>query len=124
MKTPLNNDELRALLRDADPVSHEPGLSADAIAEMRRAVLSAVPDDGRHAPVHSRFFTLAAAAALVVVASIAIVKWPETFRAKPVSEPAAVSGSGERRQMQFATPGGTRIIWTFDPAFQLKEARQ
>ena len=23
----------------------------------------------------------------------------------------------ERRQLQFATPGGTRIIWVFDPEF-------
>ena len=27
----------------------------------------------------------------------------------------------ERRQLQFATPGGTRIIWTFDPDFSVKE---
>ena len=25
----------------------------------------------------------------------------------------------ERRQVQFSTPGGTRIIWTIDPNFQI-----
>jgi hypothetical protein len=29
--------------------------------------------------------------------------------------------AGERRQVQFATPGGTRIIWTLDPEFKLPE---
>jgi hypothetical protein len=28
---------------------------------------------------------------------------------------------GERRQLQFATPGGTRIIWTFDSDFSVRE---
>jgi hypothetical protein len=40
---------------------------------------------------------------------------------------AAPSGSdpvraGERRQIQFATPGGTRIIWELNPEFTLGEA--
>lgn len=29
---------------------------------------------------------------------------------------------GERRQIQFATPGGTRIIWELNPKFELGEA--
>ncbi len=40
---------------------------------------------------------------------------------------AATSGAdpvraGERRQIQFATPGGTRIIWELNPEFTLGEA--
>jgi hypothetical protein len=30
--------------------------------------------------------------------------------------------AGERRQIQFATPGGTRIIWELNPDFTLGEA--
>ena len=30
--------------------------------------------------------------------------------------------AGERRQIQFATPGGTRIIWELNPEFTLGEA--
>jgi hypothetical protein len=30
--------------------------------------------------------------------------------------------AGERRQIQFATPGGTRIIWELNPEFSLGEA--
>jgi len=33
----------------------------------------------------------------------------------------APAPEGERRQLQFSTPGGTRIIWVFDSEFQLKE---
>jgi len=43
----------------------------------------------------------------------------------PVDEPAFVMqsapGTGERRQVQFSMPGGTRIIWTIDPEFRLNE---
>jgi len=40
----------------------------------------------------------------------------------PVDESAAVATpSGERRQVQFATPGGTRIIWEINPEFRLRE---
>ena len=121
MKT---NEDLQALLRDADPLNDEPGLSVDAIAEMRRAVLSAVPDDARRAPAQTRFFAMAAALALVTVASVAILKRSDAVTPRSAVVPEATAGSGERRQMHFSTPGGTRIIWTFDPAFQLKEARQ
>jgi hypothetical protein len=29
--------------------------------------------------------------------------------------------SDQRTQVQFSTPGGTRIVWTIDPGFQLTE---
>ena len=31
-----------------------------------------------------------------------------------------VDPAGERRQLQFDTPGGTRIIWIFNSEFDLK----
>jgi hypothetical protein len=34
--------------------------------------------------------------------------------------PASVEAT-DRLQVQFATPGGTRIIWTIDPQFRLNE---
>ena len=39
--------------------------------------------------------------------------------AAPTPDPAR---AGERRQIQFATPGGTRIIWELNPEFTLGEA--
>jgi hypothetical protein len=34
----------------------------------------------------------------------------------PAPPPAPISAT----QLQFRTPGGTRIIWTIDPSFQLR----
>jgi hypothetical protein len=31
------------------------------------------------------------------------------------------STSAQRTQVHFSTPGGTRIVWTLDPDFQLRE---
>ena len=42
-------------------------------------------------------------------------------RILPIALEEPAPGGGERRQLQFSTPGGTRIIWVFDPGFHLKE---
>jgi hypothetical protein len=34
--------------------------------------------------------------------------------------PSAPDAGGGRQQLQFATPGGTRIIWVFDAEFEVK----
>ena len=34
--------------------------------------------------------------------------------------PGAPEAGGGRQQLQFATPGGTRIIWVFDAEFEVK----
>lgn len=44
--------------------------------------------------------------------------------AKAVKERLAAAGAeadSERRQLHFASPGGTRIIWVFNPDLSLKE---
>jgi hypothetical protein len=110
---------LNALLRDADPVSREPGLSPDAVADLRRAMLVAA----HAAPVRTAFWgrQLAMAACLTVMVLTGIVaahRVPAAVRDVPA--PAA-SSSAQRTQVHFSTPGGTRIIWTLDPGFQLRE---
>ena len=56
---------LKTLLQDADPVSREPGLTPDAVADLRRAVLAAA----HAAPVRPVFWGrhLALAACLTVI---------------------------------------------------------
>jgi hypothetical protein len=121
MKT---NAELNHLLRDADPVTHEPGLSPETLAEMRRAMVAAASGDRRAAPA-PRFFAIATAAALLAVATVAIVRRPEPVRVPPLAPSAqAPADQPKRTQVYFSTPGGTRIIWTLDPTFQLKEVRR
>ena len=115
--------DLGARLREADPVGREPGLSPDALAEMRRNVVVAARQEQRFVITRHRILALVGAAALVAVAGVAIARKPDG-RVVPASAPAAASDQGRRTQVHFSTPGGTRIIWTIDPGFQLKGARR
>ncbi len=111
---------LRTVLEDADPVRREPPVSMIDARAIRRAML-AEAQPGRPA-----FFPGAVPVAALVVLMIAAGAL--TGRKLSVREPlqtpvapGAPVGTGERRQVQFATPGGTRIIWTINPEFQLGE---
>jgi hypothetical protein len=96
-------------------------LSADAALAMRRVVVAAVGADA-DVPFSWRNPLAVAAVLALMVASgvVAGLRMPV-----PVDEPAVMmqsaSDAGERRQVQFSTPGGTRIIWTLDPEFRLNE---
>lgn len=102
------------LLREHDP-GVEP-MRPDRAAQMRAAIARA----GRGAPAASVWpmrFALAAFACLVLMMSML-----GTGRSIATSPEAAAPVAGsERRQIQFATPGGTRIIWEINPHFTLGE---
>jgi hypothetical protein len=102
-------------LRAADPLAHEPPLSPVHVARMREVVMSAAID----APAVRVPWFAVAATALAVVAGLFVTR----------SEPAATSaesrvangiGAVSLRQLQFATPGGTRVIWMFNPELELR----
>jgi hypothetical protein len=104
-------------LRDADPLSREPALSTDEVHAMRRRVVSAA-----HGARHQRMRPgLRAGGAIVlacsVVAGIAIASWFRSDRA--VEPPATAPRRDGPRQLQFETPGGTRIIWVLNPNLEL-----
>jgi hypothetical protein len=112
--------DLKTLLRDADPVPREPALPPDTVAGLRRAVLAAA----RAAPVRPVLWgrQLAMAACLSVMVLVGLVaahRVPSAVRDVP--RPTTASASPQRTQVHFSTPGGTRIIWTLDPGFQLRE---
>jgi hypothetical protein len=96
-------------------------LSDDAALAMRRVVVAAVSADAE-APYSWRNPLAVGAALALTVASglVAGLRIPV-----PVVDPGVMMprepDAGERRQVQFATPGGTRIIWTIDPEFRLSE---
>ena len=96
-------------------------LSGDAALAMRRVVVAAAGADAE-APFSWRNPLAVGAAVALTVASglVAGRRMPV-----PVAEPGVLMtrgpDAGERRQVQFATPGGTRIIWTIDPEFRLNE---
>ena len=113
--------DLRTRLREADPVGTEPPLSPDEAARMRRAILAASAEPSVS---HSRpRLTLALAAMLTIAATVGAIS-ARRFAARlepPAATPDATVAAA-RTQVQFSTPGGTRIIWTFDPEFSLKES--
>jgi hypothetical protein len=119
--------DISKLLRDADPVQHEAGLSSDEAQSIRREMLGAIVD----APMPSRAemwrgpLTIGAALALVFGVGSYLDRH-ESHRVIESTDPFTpamdAGSSGEtRRQLQFATPGGTRIIWTFDQNLRLQE---
>ena len=116
------NDVTRRL-READPVTRERGLAPDAIAELRRVVVTAAQDSSRApGPWMMRTFAVAAAVALIVGAGIAARRRPPAAPLDTNARPAAPAATA-RTQLQFSTPGGTRIVWTIDPSFQIKGTR-
>lgn len=114
----------QALLREGDPVAHEPALTVDSVARMRRDVLAAAEPQAR-----SRFWTMRVIVASALGLLIAIGAWPrETATRQPLASTpeagdratAPASDGGGRRQLQFSTPGGTRVIWVFDSNFNTR----
>jgi hypothetical protein len=94
---------LHELLKDGDPLAHEPGLVDPDIRVMRSTVVSAVDAPSMAAPPwrHAALVTAMAMLMLVAIATVAR------------REPAPVAADASPTEMQFSTPGGTRVIWVF-----------
>ena len=114
--------DIRAALHAVDPLRSEGPLSASDVERMRHTVLNA----GGAASSAAWFWPrTVAAAALVAMLVIAGALANRDSRTQPVGPADAIKGGvpedpEERRQLQFETPGGTRIIWTIDPEFKLQ----
>lgn len=116
----MTMNDIRRLLQEGDPLTREPLMSADAADRMRRVVLG----ETRQRPVAPPMFVMAMSGALslVVGAGIWAVQGPTTERPAPVAvkwidggeTEMSASTSASRRQVQFSTPGGTRVIWQLD----------
>jgi hypothetical protein len=121
--------ELNKLLRDADPLRErlDERLSDVEAQVMRRAIVHAVRESAAARPVWHRPFAMAAVAViLIVVGAIAGDRArdhaDEGAAATSAHDNHGSSGGLGRRQIQFATPGGTRIIWILDPNLSLQES--
>lgn len=111
---------LKNRLRDADPLSREAGLSPDDVARMRRVVVTAAHAAPIRPMAWGRQVAMAACLTVMVLTGlIAAHRVPAAVRDDPA--PTAGAASGQPTQVHFSTPGGTRIIWTLDPGFQLRE---
>jgi hypothetical protein len=115
-------------LRAADPLLHDPGMSPEEIDAMRRAVVAAARSEKATSWFPPLLALVATVAALVIAIVGAHVRATprDTSRAarglsdaaqSPESPSPAADGNDGKRQLQFATPGGTRVIWVFDPEF-------
>jgi hypothetical protein len=122
----MTMDDISRQLREADPVPREPGLSNEQKAAMRRAILAAVPAERTTAVGFWKSLSMAAALTVIVAIGVMSVHRGDTVRTGEQMPPPPASGSsgGGRTQVQFSTPGGTRIIWTLDPNFHMREARR
>ena len=108
---------LREQLLEADPLAFESPISRDEIDRMRQAMLVAAAD----APVVRVPWFAVAATTLAVVAGIFVTRSEPTSVARmdPRGADAGVA-TVALRQLQFATPGGTRVIWMFNPELELR----
>jgi hypothetical protein len=119
----------RIRLRDADRAL-TPDVQPETSQRMRRTVLAAVPADGRAVRPWSRAFAATAAAlTLICVGLLTSLRservTDDSAAQAPSTDPSLISATDgipatARQQLQFATPGGTRIIWVFDSGFEVK----
>ena len=104
----------RSLLRDHDPA--QGSIDPQRAIQIRHAAIEmARSSSGGASPWRWRL--VLGAVAIVLLAAGAGDDGRSTTDRAPVG---AAPGS-ERRQVQFATPGGTRIIWEINPAFSVRE---
>ena len=137
--------DIGRLLREGDPVAREsfPAMEVDGmLGRLRFEAERGAPATGRERqPWGAAWRAMATALACVAVLAVAVLAWrdsaadrasmtersPERVRAQrvqrvDVAEAAADAGPVRQvvpvRHLQFATPEGVRVFWTFDPDFQ------
>src|ERR1700752_4817770 len=117
--------DLTTLLEEGDPVRTDGELSpANAERMRRRTVAPAREPAPRWTPWRRPLVVCAIALLLVVVGTMRSHRTLErsVVPVDPVATFGGGGGDADRRQLQFATPGGTRIIWIFDDKLRLQES--
>ena len=132
MSTSRLDNDLTRFLHEGDPLAHDPGLAAADRGEMRRTVLSQVPEQSQSL-WHQLSPALSVAVLLVVVLGIAW--WPNSTHtpvtasgsqteAIPSATESPLNPGSQRagnsldcRKIQFETPGGTLVVWVLNPNF-------
>jgi hypothetical protein len=100
------------VLRESRP---EPLTAEQATAIRRMAVAAATNREGRPSMRRTPVVVIGGVLVTTVTAGLLVA------RSTPAApQPSPVVASPAVRQLQFATPGGTRIIWQFDPEFSLR----
>ena len=106
--------EWRRLLRQHDPA--ERAIDPQRAIEIRHAAIELARQSSPAASPWPWRFAVGALAIVLLAAGAGDDSRPLTD-----DRPVIATPGGERRQVQFATPGGTRIIWELNPEFTLRE---
>ena len=120
--------DIRTLLREADPLNESrpdsEALAAGNARELRHAILVAARGIAPAPQPWRRPLAFAAVAtALTVVGGMIGLR--SSVPPDAAAEGAAIADATAEvdcRQLQFATPGGTRIIWIFDDNARFQES--
>jgi hypothetical protein len=110
------------LLRDNDPAAapSEGRLEPQEVDAIRRAAVAAAREP--RAPSAGWYQPLAMAAIIVLMIGAGVLAGRRVeVQPRGPSAAAIPEDPAEQRQLQFSTPGGTRIIWVFNPELDLKE---
>jgi hypothetical protein len=112
------------LLRDHDPAAapNEARLDVHEVEAIRRTAIAAAREP-RPAPLRWKQ-PLAMAALIVVMIGTGVVAGRRAaLRGTPTSPTATIpiESPQQQQQLQFSTPGGTRIIWVFNSEFEMRE---
>ena len=126
----------RSAMRHAAEQDEQDHLSTDEAEAMRRVVLAQVADEV-HGSVGSPWVRrpLLVTATLVAIISVGVATGLRLDRADRTALPSSIERVNQsaatdasraanlkqpQRQLQFMTPGGTRIIWVFNSDLDLK----
>ncbi len=123
----------RAQVREAVADADRDSLPDDAVRAMRHVVVAAARDEHGDVRRFSCGRSLAVAATLLLLTAVGITAGRRMNLSLPVSEQPAMHDAmtdptrpddalRSHRQLQFSTPGGTRIIWVFNSDLDLKAA--
>jgi hypothetical protein len=111
---------LEGRLQEADPIAEEGPLSDADAQRMRRVVVKTARE--RTSAHFVAWKTSWAALTIVVAVSavLGIAHWREPRVNAPVAATHETSRatSDPPRQVHFVAPGGTRVIWIFNPDFK------
>lgn len=99
--------DFKALLRQGDPAR---ALDAETAERLRQTIRAATRESASASPAEAPGWNLRVvlATAMMTACALLLVVGLEKHSPAPVSEAPAT----RRVQIDFATPGGTRIVWT------------
>ena len=110
---------LRDHLQDADPLAEELPLRSDEVLRMRQQLLASCHHQQMPRRSSTRVITVAVATGVCAAAAAMLLQSPSQVSNRDgrgtVPAAAVASGNSGVQRVYFETPGGTRIIWLFQP---------